>query len=735
MLLAAMALIVVGVGHRAAFIQLDNSPETFFAADARSGAIYEEMKRAFGPDEVVYVELLGASSTRADDLLALARLARDIEAVDGVSSVLSVASIFDANTEAPTPSTLPAHALDDVASEVDAFPLYRALGLVDASPPSLGLLAAVTVADGGSRGPLSTALDSVARRHSVGRYRVSVAGLTATHAAFDRLTRRALFTFMPGVVLLSVLVGLVIFRSGRALAAMFVPPLAAVVLGVAGLEIAGQPLNLLTAVLPPLTLVIGFAAAIHFVSHYAASVRAGATPETAARLTIEAKLAPTAFAFGTTAIGFGSLAVSAVPVVRVLGIAAGLMIVVMMAAVILGTPAFLVWLRPRIHMPEHRQVLVERIAIATLQRRGLTLAGASIVSALVIAGMWRLETSINGTRMLSPGTPERVAFERFEREGRGLGNIELWIRRPLRSREELLAERDTLRRLSARLSSVPGVTATISAADLADVAELRLARLEERTGSRTEALRTLGGDGRFLDLLARFWSPREGLLITVLTRIAERPEQVESQRRLLLRAARDAYPNTPIELTGHYELLIRSSGALTVTMVESLGGTVLVVTLLFLILLRSARFAVAALVVNLAPVAMVLGVMGWLGIELDVATVMMGSIVFGLAVDDTFHYLYHRRATGSIRCAAAIAGQGIVATSMVIVAGFGSLGLSGFLPVVRLGTLSALGVALALGFDVLVLPALVGARQELEASCAEDGSRPPYPPPGLDSKR
>jgi hypothetical protein len=128
---------------------------------------------------------------------------------------------------------------------------------------------------------------------------------------------------------------------------------------------------------------------------------------------------------------------------------------------------------------------------------------------------------------------------------------------------------------------------------------------------------------------------------------------------------------------------------------------------------------------------MVMGAMGWLGIEVDVATVMMGSVVFGLAVDDTFHYLYHRRATGSIRCAAAIAGQGIVATSLVVAAGFASLGLSGFLPVVRFGLLSAFGVAIALGFDAIVLPALVGSRRELDMACVEEVGGVPYPPPDL----
>jgi predicted RND superfamily exporter protein len=112
-------------------------------------------------------------------------------------------------------------------------------------------------------------------------------------------------------------------------------------------------------------------------------------------------------------------------------------------------------------------------------------------------------------------------------------------------------------------------------------------------------------------------------------------------------------------------------------------------------------------------VGLVLGVMGWSGIPLDVATVMTASVAFGVAVDDTFHYLYHWRRGRSIGLAARVAGQGIVATSFVVAGGFSVLALSGFTPVVRFGLLTALAVALALLVDAVLLPALVGRRDEV----------------------
>ena len=132
---------------------------------------------------------------------------------------------------------------------------------------------------------------------------------------------------------------------------------------------------------------------------------------------------------------------------------------------------------------------------------------------------------------------------------------------------------------------------------------------------------------------------------------------------------------------------------------------------------RSPLLALIALVPNVLPILCVLGAMGWLGVPLDVASVMTGSIAFGVAVDDTYHYLWHCRSGQGVVHAAAVAGQGIVATSLILAGGFATLMFSGFNPVVRLGALLCTAVLCALATDALVLPALVG-----KGSCARGDS-------------
>ena len=729
-LLAVMTVVVLAVGHRAAFVTLDNSPETFYSADAESRETYRQMVDTFGVDEVVMVELRGATHSREEDLLALARLTREIEEVEGVYSALSISKVFD-NGSGPLPTALDELMLGDVAVEVAALDVYEEIGLVRPAVPALAVLVSTSVEGPTARVELSDALRRAAERAAGDRLEPVVAGLTLSHSAFDRLTNRSLQLFMPAVVLMAALVGLILFRSPRALVALFLPSLGAVVLGVAGLELTGQSLNLVTAVLPPLVMAIGFASAIHLVTHYGAAVRQGLEPFEAAQKTIRDKFLPTSFAFGTTAIAFGSLALSPVTSIRVLGIAAAGTLLVSLVLVTLGTPAFLLWLRPTLHSPPHRQYLLENLAVWSLRHRWSVLAAGFVLFAGMAAGIPLVSQSINGVRLLTASSPERVSYERLESEGLGLGNFDIWIQSDIRRMDDLLAERERLSRLADRLEAVPRVTGTFSAADLLDVADLRLSRLEARTGSRTEAMATLGRGGVFREILGTTWQRRHGLRVTVLTLTADDPAQGELTREQILAAAREVYPEATMELTGHYSVLMGAPGALMQTLFSSLLVTVGIVALLFLVLLRSWRLVLGGMLANLLPVITVVGVMGWLGIAVNVATVMTCSVIFGVAVDDTFHYLYHRRESGSIRCAAAIAGQGIVATTLVVSAGFATLALSGFSPVLSFGLLVSLGALVALGVDGIVLPAIVGRRSEAEGECRDE----PMPAPKVPTAR
>jgi predicted RND superfamily exporter protein len=134
--------------------------------------------------------------------------------------------------------------------------------------------------------------------------------------------------------------------------------------------------------------------------------------------------------------------------------------------------------------------------------------------------------------------------------------------------------------------------------------------------------------------------------------------------------------------------------------------------------LRSVKIAALAVPSNLLPLFLILGVMGASGIRLDAATVTIASVVLGLVVDDTVHFLYrlreelerHADRAAALRETVASAGHAIMTTALVMTLGFAVFALSEIRSLVYFGLLIALAMATSVLTDLLFIPALVMLR-------------------------
>jgi predicted RND superfamily exporter protein len=151
---------------------------------------------------------------------------------------------------------------------------------------------------------------------------------------------------------------------------------------------------------------------------------------------------------------------------------------------------------------------------------------------------------------------------------------------------------------------------------------------------------------------------------------------------------------------------------------ESLGVAVLAVLIMLCLFLRAPGLALLSLVPNLMPLLWVLGVMGAMGVALKISTSVVFTIAFGIAVDDSVHWLTayrHRRARlgSAVEAAAATVretGTAMVITTLILAGGFSVLLASAFRTNRYLGALTALTLVLALICDMVLLPALLSWR-------------------------
>ncbi len=149
--------------------------------------------------------------------------------------------------------------------------------------------------------------------------------------------------------------------------------------------------------------------------------------------------------------------------------------------------------------------------------------------------------------------------------------------------------------------------------------------------------------------------------------------------------------------------------------IKTLGIIFLAIGLMFLILFRSLKLALIGIAPNVLAACSVLGLMGWLGLPLDLMTITVAAITVGIAVDDTIHYIHRFRVEFAKdqnyhdtmhRCHQSI-GRAMFYTSLTIIIGFSILVLSNFMPTIYFGLLTGFAMLMALLGALTLLPKLI----------------------------
>ncbi len=149
----------------------------------------------------------------------------------------------------------------------------------------------------------------------------------------------------------------------------------------------------------------------------------------------------------------------------------------------------------------------------------------------------------------------------------------------------------------------------------------------------------------------------------------------------------------------------------------SLFLCLVVVGVIVILLFNQLKAGPIALVPMTVAVILNFGVMGWLGINLDMVTSMIAAITIGIGVDDTIHFLNtfrHNRAKGlgideAIEQTLAVAGKAIFFTSLALVLGFLVFSISSFIPVILFGLLMAMTMVATTIGALVVLPSVIKA--------------------------
>ena len=130
-----------------------------------------------------------------------------------------------------------------------------------------------------------------------------------------------------------------------------------------------------------------------------------------------------------------------------------------------------------------------------------------------------------------------------------------------------------------------------------------------------------------------------------------RPWPWPSSWKTCCKSASGAQPHPYV--TGSVPLYCRGQKQLFTSLLTSFTNAFVPISLIMGLALRSFYFAILAIIPNILPVGFILALMGWFSIPLSVATVTVASIVFGIVVDDTIHFLHRLQAATKVSGSAA----------------------------------------------------------------------------------
>lgn len=717
-------------------LRIDPSLDEMLPADDPARRFYDELLARFGSDDVVLVALVSDALFTPEGLATVERVTKALARAEGVRRVEGLATAvrmrpLDGDVEIagyfdePIESRAAAEALQ---RELLADPL-RAGSFVSRDGRATAIL--VTFERIPEDVFLARGLDLAlldAARAAAPDMAVLLAGTPHVKAEVGRLLTGELVVMVPIVLVL--MAGLSCGFFGRVRLGLV--PLAAVVLGLlwtlGAMGWAGHDLNIVTTLIPPLVLALGFAYSAHLVAAFAAEPAAADDPADAARRRVRRALAhvafPVAFTALTTAAGFLSLLSSPLDVIRGFGAFAAVSTAATLAAALLLAPLLLARTRAEDgagpDAAEARMAALDRrfAALADFDARHARaiLAVAAVVCVAAGLAATRIEVNLPVIENFGADAPIRVAYESVDRLFGGANQFYVM----LRADEEGAFERPALLRevaaLQEWLDAQPEIGGSTSVVQYLEV-------LNEGLGVDDPPARRLPDSERLVAQLLLFGANEEldvlldrgHRTITILVRstATETREFDVLAQRIDARLA-ELPPGIRGHTTGNAILLTRSADRIARGQATSLMLAGAMIGLLLVAYFRSLRLGLFALAPNLVPVGLYFGLLGATGVTLNNATALMGSIVLGIAVDDTLHLLVeYRRALDAhgdprraLREALSRVGRAISATTLAVCAGLLVVGASALQNQAEFGLLGAATLAIAWVVDVTVTPAL-----------------------------
>ena len=623
--------------------------------------------------------------------------------------------------------------VDAVAKELASLPFYRKLFYNDKNKTHLmALTLNKELLDNESRIDLILSIEDVINpfAEQIG-VDVHYSGLPYIRTKSTVKTKAEVEMFIFLAMGVTAFIMLLFFRSFSAMFYSMLVVGVGVVWAIGTLVLLGFKITILTALIPPLIIVIGIPNCIFLLNKYHNEFKLHGNKIKAMTRVIQKVGNATFMTNATTAAGFATFVITQTQMLVEFGIVASINILLVFFISLIIIPSiysFLPTPKER-HLSHLQRTWMNKLSAwmetVVLNHRNIVYFSTVLLLVFAFYGVSKIETTGNIVDDIPKDDPIAIDLDFFERNFAGVMPFEVMVNTHKNNGVSKSSTLKRIQKLENVLAEYPEISSTSSIADLAKFSKqayyngnpdyYSLPSSQEKNFILKYAKNTLGDSA---DIFNSFIDSTKSV-----ARISARMKDIGTKQ---MRALRDSIKpkidaifnpeKYDVSITGTSVLFLEGTTYLVKNLFSSLLLAISLIAILMAWMFSSSRMVVVSLLPNLIPLVLTGALMGYFNISIKPSTILVFSIAFGISIDDTIHFLAKYRQElkanhWNIRLAVINAlketGVSMFYTSIVLFFGFSIFIASDFGGTVALGLLVSVTLLFAMTANLLLLPSLL----------------------------
>lgn len=759
-LMIVLALITAFMGYKARELELSYDYVEAVPSSDEDLIYYKQFKKQFGEDANVLA--MGVSDTalyQVDNFRRFTYLNEEINKLPGIKSVLSITNLQRLVKDAehkrfvlePVFKQIPDDqpSLDSLLQQVYDQKLYSQQLLNEKNGATFLLIAIEKeVLDSDKRQQLIPDIQHLGESFTeVTGIELHYAGIPFVRTVMNAKIRAELKTFLILSIAVTACILLFFFRSWDAVVFPLIIIGVMVVWSLGTLALFGYKITALSGLLPPIIVVIGIPNCVYLLNKYHQEYHRNGNKIRALSQVVEKIGMATLITNITTAIGFLVLMFTDITILEEFGLVAGLNILAtFFVSLIVITAVFSALPAPSARQLKHlRFRSIERMLtwldLLVHRHKYRVLVGSVAVVILFLIGLLK----INAVAYLVDDVPKNSKLKKdlafFEDNFTGIMPLEVVVDTHKKRSITRLPTLEKVDQFEAFLEAQPAISQPVSivnfikasrqafyndAPDFYTLPDKRdqsfifhYLKNSQASGALSDTDLAPTDQEAQLNLLSNF-TDSTGQKIRISLKIADiGSDRIKSLINHTIRPKAEEIfgdEDTNIDITGASLLFTKGNEFLVGNLMTSLLLAFCLIAGIMAFLFGNVRMIFISLVPNVIPLVITAGIMGFVGIPLKPSTAIIFSIVFGISVDDSIHFLakYRQELKSShffvplaISKSLRETGSSMIYTSIILFFGFIIFAGSGFGGTMYLGILTSLTLLIAMLTNLTVLPALL----------------------------